>query len=269
MTEGRQHKVIVNADDYGMDGGVDAAVLDLAERGAVTSASALVLFPGWQAAGKALARVPISRGLHLDFTSEHSELGYSERSVSDITVRAYCRLLDPQAISRTMAHQLALYEDAMSAPPDFVDGHRHLHQLPIIRDQLVACLEQRYGDMAKTIRLRSCRARAWRGIEAAFVSGTGSHALERLARKAKLAVNSDFAGVYGFSGRSDLKRLWQRWLGGLEGATPIVMCHPAKARPDVPSDPIRQARIREYEWFCNREFRAVCERAGVTPAPWS
>ena len=61
--------VIINADDYAMDEAVDAAILDLAERGVVTATSAMVLSPTWPEAAEALKDAPLSRGLHLDFTS--------------------------------------------------------------------------------------------------------------------------------------------------------------------------------------------------------
>lgn len=45
--------VIINADDYAMDAGVDAGILRLAEIGAVTSASAMVLSPRWPKSARA------------------------------------------------------------------------------------------------------------------------------------------------------------------------------------------------------------------------
>ena len=39
--------VIINADDYAMDGGVDAAILKLSAEGVVTATSAMVLSPAW------------------------------------------------------------------------------------------------------------------------------------------------------------------------------------------------------------------------------
>ena len=61
--------VIINADDYAMDACVDSAILKLAAEGVVTATSAMVLSPTWPEAAGPLADAPLSRGLHLDFTS--------------------------------------------------------------------------------------------------------------------------------------------------------------------------------------------------------
>ncbi len=270
MTELGLRTFVLNADDFAMDPGVDAAILELADRGIVTSASALVLSPNWPGAGKDLAAAAVSRGLHLDFTSPFVTRDFTEGSITAIVTRAYSGLLGRRQIRDLIERQLSLYEDAIGTPPEFVDGHQHVHQLPLIRGQLLDCLRQRYGDGVRGIRLRSCRPRKWRGLEAFLVAATGGYALERLAAKAGCQMNTDFAGVYSFSLKSDLKRLWRSWLETVSGPSPLIMCHPAKdTRPprNLP-DRITMARAREYSWLSSGEFRELCLELRATPVQW-
>ncbi len=69
-------------------------------------------------------------------------------------VMASCaRRLPAAAVSRRIALQLDAFEGAMGGPPDYVDGHRHIHQLPQIRSALLEELTRRYGRSLPWIRV--------------------------------------------------------------------------------------------------------------------
>jgi predicted glycoside hydrolase/deacetylase ChbG (UPF0249 family) len=264
-------KFILNADDYALNAGADAGILDLAGRGIVMSTSAMVLSPRWREAGKLLSSCPIGRGLHLDFTSAFSSDRFLELSISRTVMKAYCGLSGREAIRRSIDHQLNLYEEVIREAPQFVDGHQHVHQLPRVRATLLACLKKRYGHRAAHTKIRFCMPACWRGLEAALVGTTGAKALKTLALKSGFAGNTDFAGVYSFAKDSPLKRLWRNWLGAIEGAEPMIMCHPAKAAEEtlaVP-DKIAEARRVEYEWLKSGEFRDLLSEMRRTPASWA
>lgn len=255
---------ILNADDYGMSPGVDLAILRLAERRIVTSTSVMTLAPRWPEASLPLLDVPLDRGLHLDLTSPFVPNAYG---LGGLMAAACARRLDRGAVRRAIHAQLDRFEAALRAPPDFVDGHQHVHQLPGVRDELVSALSERYGAAASRVRLRSCWSRRWRGAKAAIIAAAGARGLMRLARAHGHAVNSDFAGVYDFSPTARLPTLWRGWLCGLAGPDPLVMCHVGvDAGSPQDDDPICQARIREFDWFSSDEFGELCQTLGVAPA---
>ncbi len=260
-------KFVLNADDFGMDEGVDAAILDLASHGIVTAASAMVLSPRWMEAGKALAKAPLSKGLHLDFTSPFATGLLDECSIMAFVMKAYNQRLNRHELRISIGRQLALYEDVTGAAPEFVDGHRHVHQLPVIRKELADCLRERYKSGVK---VRICTPKHWRGAEAAFVGFTGASALNRLAEGHGFCTNTDFCGVYSFGRNANLPHLWRGWLEGASGSLPLIMCHPASRLPAqlrLP-DSIRHARRREYDWLKSDDFRKLCIETRMTPAHW-
>jgi predicted glycoside hydrolase/deacetylase ChbG (UPF0249 family) len=250
-------KFILNADDYALNAGASAAILDLAGRGTVTSTSAMVLSPRWKEAGTALASCAISRGLHLDFTSPFASKSFSELSITKAVVSAYCSLTGRKVIRRQIDHQLSLYEEVLGEAPQFVDGHQHIHQLPGIRAELLACLRQRYGREALRVKIRFCVPMRWRGLEAAMVGATGANALKRHASKEGFGGNSDFAGVYSFAKGAPLKQLWRGWLQSMAEETLAV------------PDRIAEARRVEYEWLKSEEFRDLLSETRMAPASWS
>ena len=248
-----------------------AAVLALARQGVVTATSAMVLSPTWPQAGRRLADVEVSRGLHLDLTSPFAEADDQTpaMSLAQIMAAAFRRRLDRVAIRRAIGRQLARFEAVMQAPPDFVDGHQHVHQLPGIRDELVAALAERYGKAASAVALRLCVTRRWRGLKASIIAASGAAGLARLASRRRPSDNSDFAGVYGFSPRVDLAGLWRSWLSSLSGERPLVMCHVAveSAATKWP-DGIRAARLNEAKWLASPAFRDLCAELRIERAAW-
>ncbi len=177
MTEG----VIINADDYAMDGGVDAAILKLAAEGVVTATSAMVLSPTWPEAAVPLADAPLSRGLHLDFTSPFTGDVFPRQTITGLTMRTHSGVLDRKLLRKDVDRQLSLFDNRMKAPPDFVDGHQHCHLLPFVREALIDALADRYGAEAHRVSLRNCAPRRWRGLKAAIIARTGTFRLENLA----------------------------------------------------------------------------------------
>jgi predicted glycoside hydrolase/deacetylase ChbG (UPF0249 family) len=262
-------RLIINADDYGLDAAVDGAIVALAECGAISSTSAMVLPPAWSEAATRLAGVPIDKGLHLDLTSPFAETAFADKPLPRLIATAFARRLDRRAIRVTIGRQLQRFDEAMQHPPHFVDGHHHVHHLPVIRDTLIEALEERYGDEAKEIRLRSCVSRRWRGAKAALIAGTGAHAFERTVTPRGYRTNTDFVGGYDFSSSTGLAQLWRQWLATVQGDEPLAMCHVALPGAEASgSDDIRPARIREFGWLSSAEFRELCEEFALTPMPW-
>jgi chitin disaccharide deacetylase len=264
MAEG----VIINADDYAMDGDVDAAILKLSAEGVVTSTSAMVLSQAWPEAAAPLKDAPLSRGLHLDFTSPFAGDIFPRQTIAGLTMRTHSGVLDRKLLRKEIDRQLSQFETRMKAPPDFVDGHQHCHLLPFVREALLDALADRYGTDARRISLRNCAPRRWRGLKAAIIARTGTFRLEDLAREREHQMNSDFAGVYDFNEDADFEALWTDWLTGLEGVSPLVMCHVAVRGDHDGNDPIRGARYLEYAWLASAEFRELTRRLSRRPERW-
>ncbi len=261
--------VIVTADDYAMDAGVDAAVLALAGRGVLSAVSAMVLSPNWPEAGRRLAETELDRGLHLDLTSPFAAPKLPGSALPRLVGAAFLGRLDRSEIRYEIERQLDRFEAVMKAPPDFVDGHQHVHQLPLVRDVLIGTLRARYGPRVSRIGVRLCLGSRWRGAKASAIAATGARPLSRLLRRNAQPANTDFAGVYGFSPKADLAVLWRKWLSGLAGERPLIMCHvAAHPAPAGFQDDIRAARLREWQWLGSTGFRELCSELGINRGGW-
>lgn len=261
--------LVINADDYAMAPAVDDAVLALAARGIVTSTSAMVLAPGWPASGRRLAPTGLDCGLHLDFTSGFAHAAGCGYPLGTLIARAYSGRLDATRLQAAVCQQLDRFEEQAGGPPRFIDGHQHVHQLPVIRQAWMAVVEQRYGDAARAIAVRSCRPMRWRGLKAAVVGALGARALNRAVTVRARLINSDFVGVYGLNDDADLPALWAGWLAHLQGPLPLAMCHVARpGNGAAHDDAIHAARLQEYAWLSSAAFQDLLAQRGIAPARW-
>lgn len=259
----------VCADDFGLHEGINEAALALVAMGRAQAIGCLVGGRAWTAPwirrlhGLAADRTEV--GLHLDFT-ERPLLPGSRRTLVCLVAAALLRRLDREAIRSEVRAQLDAFEEGLGRGPAFVDGHQHVHQLPVVRDALLDELATRYR--AGTVWLRSTRtapAAGWAAIKPRGIEWLGSRALVSLANRAGFAHNHHLLGVYDFQGGAARYRwLLAGWLREA-GDADLLMCHPS-ARRD-PADPLSDARLAEYRVLGSEDFAALQAAARVRLAP--
>jgi chitin disaccharide deacetylase len=269
--------VIICADDYAQSAAIDAAILDLITRGVLTATSCMTLSPLWSQSAVQLTpdiRAKADIGLHLDFTQFSQSIRYSH---PQLVLRSLLGLLDQQAIRRNIQQQLDAFEQAVGTQPNYVDGHLHVHQLPGIREALVAELKQRYGNFPAAQRpwLRISSPPADSGLKARIIHWLGARALQNAATQASFRVSPCLLGVYDFQGdAATYQAHWRTWAkqlqkyGGAEknNLPPVLMCHPAQpADVEDEQDPIAKARLTEWQVMKSADFATWLSTADVQP----
>lgn len=296
-TLNQQHRapLIVCADDYGQSAAIDEAILGLIVDQKLTATSCLSLSPRWPAAASALCaqhRQWADIGLHLDFTQYATQVCYPH---PQLVWRALARRLPVAAVVRNIEQQLDAFEAALGTAPDYVDGHLHVHQLPQIREALMAVLLKRYGHLPTTERpwLRVSSPPAGSGFKAWVIHLLGARALMREAHRAGFAYSPVLLGVYDFSGdEAAYFQAWRTWAAACHAhhakrfsldapayrhaLPPILMCHPAQPSPtvlagaplsdapqDQDQDPIAAARVVEWSLMQSDAFSQWLADSGL------
>lgn len=260
--------LIVTADDYGMSAVIDEGILALIQAGRVSATSCMTLSPRWSQAARRLdtaVQASAHLGVHLDLT----EFAQPRQPLRSVIVKAYLHRLDGEALKATVADQLDRFEQALGRAPDYVDGHQHVHQLPQVREALVAELVRRYpAGQRPWVRISdAAQGQGWKG---GLIAALGSAALRQQARTAGLQTTDSLLGVYGFDGDATqfLQRV-QGWLPHARGVT-ALMCHPA-AQWDR-SEVIGAARHAEFEALSSQAFAVLLHEQGWRiergPAGW-
>lgn len=245
-------RVVLCADDFGMEPSVNEGILRLAGAGRLTAVTCMVDMPAFRDGAPALRALAgrADAGLHLDLGTR------SAAELLALAARGAIGLVDEARVADRIAAQLDRFEEAMGTPPAFVDGHHHVHQLRPVRDALLRVLGDRDGGRMPFVRnvvpLRP------RGTKASIVAGLGARPLLRRLVAERIPHNTDFAGVYDLSERSDFPGLLRGWLGDLADGG-LVMCHPGLPGQG-PAAAARGAELRHLE---SEGFAADCEAAGI------
>ena len=254
-------KLLINADDFAQSAAIDAAIINLANRNLISSTSVLVLSPRWPQSAKLVANSPIQVGLHLDLTSDFTKPHGCYYSLPKLIFLAYTRQLNIQALEKAIELQWDAFVNALGRPPDFIDGHQHVHQLPMVRDALFSMIVKKSWGLQSKNWLRSCQIARFRGVKASIISLLGAQSFRQKAQQLGINSNSDFAGVYNFDTNTNLKKKWANWLNNLHGQTPLMMCHVATEAEfevtDMHTDAIYKARVNEYKWLMSDDFTAL------------
>lgn len=232
----------------------------------------------WSAGQRELRRLPsaqIDLGLHLDLT-EVPLSPRSARPVDALIFDSWLRRLDRHALRAEIRAQLDVFEEAVGRAPNYVDGHQHVHQFPVVREQLLEELGIRYGEhgpwlrSTRRARLASPAAPAaeWRGrLKPWIIERLGAQALARLAQRQGLKMNGHLLGVYDFCGGPALyaQRL-ACWLAAAETGD-LLMCHPSL--PWTGGDPLIDARHAEFQVLGAAGLPALWHAAGIELRPMS
>lgn len=259
----RLRSIVLCADDYGLHPLVDEAVERLARAGRLSATSCMATSPRWPAAAARLTalRPQLAVGLHFNLTEAHGG-AHPAQALGAVIRQAYLRRPAAGALRAAWCGQLDAFERALGTPPDFIDGHQHVHQLPGLRDALLAELQSRYAPHERPwVRSTAPAGRLWRSPKAAVIALLGGWTATRRLRRAGVTMNQGFGGVYGFDAvtEADYGAQMDAWLpqvphGGL------LMCHPASGA--VPGDAIGNQRPVEAAYLASEAFGALLQRTG-------
>lgn len=258
--------IILCADDYAMTVGITRSIDELARARKISATSAMTTTRHWPEHGQGLRRLrgTIAIGLHFNLTLGRA-LGPMPKlatdgvfsRVGDVTRLAIGGQIDADEIAAEMTRQLDRFEQVCGYPPDFIDGHQHVHSLSGIRDGVFAALAARHMSPAPLIRDPGDSLAGIFKRGAAITKASALHWLSRgfraEARRAGFAVNDSFAGVSDFD-PARTERDFQRAAIGA-GPLHLVMCHPGFPDAELEAlDPITKRRRVEHDIIATRDL---------------
>jgi chitin disaccharide deacetylase len=274
-----RRRIWLCADDYGISPGVSAGIRELILRERINATSVMVAAPHFnnnEAAaldtlnsGKKRAAI----GLHVTLTAPFGPLSADFSpvrkgrflSLNDILRAAVARRLHSETLVTEIATQLQAFIDKFGRPPDFVDGHQHVHLFPQIRDAFLKVVAR----AAPHAWVRQCGRRHTRGHpfdRKGLVLDVLSVAFRRKARRLGIAFDPAFAGTYAFHAKANFAQIFPRFLPGLpDGA--LIMCHPGFVDAELKAlDSLTTLREREFAYFNSDAFPYVLADHGVALA---
>ena len=256
-------KIILCADDYAQNEAISTGILQLATKNRINAISCLVNTPLWPKLSLKLAPLKhtTSIGLHFNLTfgealsSEwRAHYGQTFGSLPALIIKSYFRMLSIPIIKAEIHAQLKAFINATGKSPDFIDGHQHIHQLPLIRD----CWQTLYQDKKFNPFSRSTY-HEWKDClslkgapKQQLILLLGGKTFKHRLKESTIRTNTSFAGVYNFSNATNYRHYFKRFLNqSREGG--LIMCHPGLSSTDL-TDPLHQHRHHEFAYFISDQY---------------
>lgn len=273
--------IVVCADDFGIAPGVSGAILELIAAGCLSATSCMTALPDWRRSAASLratvARHPADVGLHLTLT-DHAPLtpgktlarGGRLPALGQLLPRALARAVPEREIRDELRAQLDAFEDQWDAPPDYIDGHQHVHILPGVREAVIEEVLRRYP--RGRVWVRDCVEMPHRSLQRrialpkALLISTLGWGLHRALQREGIPANAGFSGLHDFSGRIPFGTLMQAFLAH-HGPAHLVHVHPGRVDAELQAcDPLTTPREAELAYLASDAFRADLAAAGCVPA---
>jgi len=219
--------LIVNADDFGLSGGVTRGIIDAHRDGIVTSTSLMVRASASSYAAACAAECPsLSVGLHLDL----GEWQWSDGEWR--LIDAVVSLDDRAAVGREVERQFSLFRELIGRDPTHLDSHQHVHRSEPLRSVV--------GDLGRRLGIPLRHYTSWLRYCGAFYGQTSTG-----------EPISDGVGV------DHLLALIERLPSGITE----LACHPGYAG-DLDSS-YGEERVLELNTLTDPRVRALITRCGV------
>ena len=259
--------IVLCADDYGIAPGVGQAIRHLLSLDRLSATSCMAVSPYWPAEAKALK--PFAEradvGLHLTLTNQRP-LGPMPRTAPRgrlpnlfrLAALAFAGRLDRDEVKAELTRQLDGFETAFGRPPAHLDGHQHVHLLPVVRDIVLELYAAQLAHHGAYLRnciepLHAILGRRVHAGEALVIDRLGRR-FARQARAAGIPGNRRFSGVHDFAGRTAYGELFSAFLKAAQPGL-LVMCHPGISDAALEAaDRVTVAREEEYRYFLSDAF---------------
>jgi predicted glycoside hydrolase/deacetylase ChbG (UPF0249 family) len=167
------------------------------------------------------------------------------------------------SLSRELEAQFGAFMKAFGRPPDFVDGHRHIHLFPQVRDCVLEVVRQ----FAPNAWVRQCASARPLSMNISDPKGwlvaRLSREFGRRAAQAGIKTNPAFAGTYSYLNGVNFENVFSKFVRAMpeEG---LVMCHPGIVDAELARlDSLTKLREREYAFFLSDRFPEVLRSNNV------
>lgn len=259
--------IVLCADDFAYNSAISDSILILIQQQRISATSCMTNMPQWPKAAAALKNFDgeIDIGLHFNLTEGNSLSPNGQAlfmPLSKLLLKATLRNLNFQKIYEEFCAQLEAFTDHFGRLPDFIDGHQHIHHLPLIRSALLKAYSNYFPDKQAYIRISSNKpskllAQTFHCPKTLIISATGALTFKNQLERLEIPHNQSFSGAHNFKSGRTYARLFSVFMKEVDEHG-VIMCHPAN-RSDPKTDRIAAARQQEFDFLMSNAFAEILD----------
>lgn len=254
--------IIVCADDFGISSQANDAIIKLLERKRISAVSCLVTGGAWNDGGTLLKNFQdaIDIGLHLS---------YRGLPFSKILLLICAGRMDRKIIFEEFKIQLNCFLEKFGRPPDFIDGHQYIHQLPVFKSALLDLANVLKGSMFyvrnSSMLLKDILRRKIAIPKSILISAAGKVFKKQLSER-QINTNSDFLGIYDFNADKNAGEILELFIKNIKKPNSILVVHPGYGNKVYRNKCFEEKREEEMNYLISDKFKTTLEYFGLYPA---
>ena len=259
-------RLIVHADDFGETVEITRGICEAIEGGAVTSTTIMANMPGTADALPRVQRLAdrASFGVHLNLCEGRpltsgptlvDQQGRFHRK-RELFLRSVTGRLSLKEVAAEVTAQISVVHEA-GVRISHVDGHKHLHQLPVVSAAVAQVLPHFGIERVRVTRLGSLRQIKAASTLMREVLSVPARATFRRAQLRSPERVVDLQAIMDLKPGADTGASLRESRGPIE-----MFCHPGTARADM-EKPGSCARYEELQFLLSARFRALVENNGL------
>jgi chitin disaccharide deacetylase len=241
------------ADDYAQNEGISRGIEALAQEQRINAISCMVTTPTWATRASRLEAYVASCyvGLHVNLTEGAplsqawiTKYGATFKPLSWLIVMCFSNRLDKQVVASELDQQLDAFIAKTGRFPDFIDGHQHVHQFPLIREFLLSKKQARFRNTSPRQRVGNILG----GFpKKQLIACLGGIRFNHMLSEKKVMLNTSFSGVYNFKHAKNYQQHFTQFLKN-SASHGLIMCHPGQDMNDH-TDPLHLSRSHEFDYL--------------------
>lgn len=185
-----------------------------------------------------------------------------------LATKAYLGMLKQSAVEVEIMAQIEKFKSIFGRVPDFIDGHQHVQQLPVVREAIVSSVKA-FNDIGY-VRIANLPNR-WIWDSAQFFSYRtafdnlalaipGRHSAV-LFSKNMIKHNRYLLGYYRHTPDMQFKAVFENYLSLSPATNDIFFCHPGNSDEHLRKvDRLVDSRKDNLEFLLSSEFQEICEK---------
>ncbi len=272
--------ISIVADDFGITQKVNDVIIDLIIKKKITDTSCIVLTKNFKKDSKNLNDLPVKfgKGIHITLTDFKSVT--SPKSISfngklptfyQLFLKIYKGKVLVDDIVNEINSQLDIFEEFVGSKPNFIDGHHHVHQLPIISNILIKLIKKRYNEdppfvrnthesNIKILKRNICLTKTF------LLSHYGYFFKKKLINN-NFKTNNGFSGIYDFSKIIKYDYLFNKFIKYVDH-NHLLMVHPGESDEYLERiDPVTSTRDIEKKFLLSSRFEELLHKQSLVRKP--
>ena len=278
--------MIICADDYGLSPAVSAGIIELIEANRISAVSCMMIGSEVESAMQQLRLLKkrIDTGLHLVLTNDppltHPKLDSGLVNMQGdllpfgkLMQNAYKNRIDHEALIKEISVQLKRFTALMGRPPDYIDGHQHIQQLPVIRDAIADVAQELVMKNPKTYVRVAKLPQTWLMTKGVFylrkfvagnvMLGFPGSSTARLMDRKSIPRNRYLLGFYDYLS-VDFANIFEYYLTLKPTSKDIFFCHPGYIDEGLRKrDSVIDSRLEVLQFLKSSQSQEIMEQAGV------